>query len=308
MMKNNLQIASNSVPKVLLIGNGLLQLAGGGNWDKLLQKITTRDVENSSLSGVPYAMRPEVLCGVDVEEVQRKTATELEESNIHPLLKKLLELPFDAIITTNYTYEIETALLQKKWSEYQRQRSICVLHGSNSVRDNTCMCNFVKTPSGKEIPVFHVHGEKSRKHSLVLSYYSYAKSVAKLHALNKERANQYYEKQAESKEIDVWSWLDYFILGDVYTLGFGFDLSEFDIWWALERKAREIANHGKAYLCMITHKDAQLPQVSLADAFDAEILRFDVDKDYLPSYEQAVKVIEKIMGEREKQNEQRFCD
>ena len=34
-------------------------------------------------------------------------------------------------------------------------------------------------------------------------------------------------------------------MGDVYVLGFGFDLSEIDLWWLLNRKLREKGNHGK---------------------------------------------------------------
>ena len=43
------------------------------------------------------------------------------------------------------------------------------------------------------------------------------------------------------------SWIDSFILGDIYVLGFGFGLSEFDLWWLLNRKKREKAAHGKVY-------------------------------------------------------------
>ena len=40
-------------------------------------------------------------------------------------------------------------------------------------------------------------------------------------------------------------------MGNVWSVGFGFDFSEFDIWWATERKAREKADHGKlkVYMC-----------------------------------------------------------
>ena len=40
-------------------------------------------------------------------------------------------------------------------------------------------------------------------------------------------------------EMECQGWLDYFLMGDVHAVGFGFDLSEFDIWWAIERKSRE---------------------------------------------------------------------
>lgn len=292
-MKDKPVIPYNHTPKVLLVGNGLLQLAGGGDWSELLTSISTRPVDPASLKGIPYTMRPEVLCGVDVEDVQRKTAAGIAESSVHPCLRRLLDLPFDAILTTNYTYEIETALSGKPWGNYQRRQSLCVLHGSSSVLDNTCMCNLVRTPGGRTIPVFHMHGERLRRHSLVLSYYSYAKSVAKLHAINRERGDQYRERQADRHGVEVWSWLDYFILGDVYSIGFGFNLSEFDVWWALERKAREKARHGQTCICMTQRAGEPMPQAALADAFGADMQRYDVVNGlYLPAYEQAIAEIE----------------
>lgn len=295
-MKDKLIIQPDIPPKVLLIGNGLLQLAGGGDWSDLLASISTRPVDEASLKGIPYAMRPEILCGVDMEEVQRKTAAGMTETRIHPFLSRLLDLPFDAILTTNYSYEIEIALSGKPWGNYQRQRSLRVLHGSAGVLDNTCMCNLVRTPQGRTVPVFHMHGERLRRHSLVLSYYSYAKSVAKLHALNRERGDQYRERQADRRGIEAWSWLDYFILGDVYSIGFGFNLSEFDVWWALERKAREKARHGTTIIQMTPRLGDPLPQLTLADAFGARMTRFDVtDGNYVPAYEKAIDDIEACM-------------
>ena len=43
------------------------------------------------------------------------------------------------------------------------------------------------------------------------------------------------------------SWIDAFILNDVYSVGFGLDYAESDLWWLLERKNREETNHGKFY-------------------------------------------------------------
>ena len=40
------------------------------------------------------------------------------------------------------------------------------------------------------------------------------------------------------------SWIDKFILDDVYFLGFGLDYSEIDLWWLLQRKHRQ-PNRGR---------------------------------------------------------------
>ena len=133
--------------------------------------------------------------------------------------------------------------------------------------------------------MFHVLGERLRKHSLILSYYSYANAVSRLIQLNKYRGNEYQEKQADGSPISVRSWLDYFLMGDVYAVGFGFEPSEFDIWWAVERKARENAGHGKLVALMTEMKLNEKPQKLLFDAMKVEHHLFIPEReDYHNAY------------------------
>ena len=73
-MKYEVKWDMTHIPRILLLGNGVLRLAGGGNWDDLLHEIETPPHKKRNLKNVPYAMQPEAICGVDVEEVQRRTA------------------------------------------------------------------------------------------------------------------------------------------------------------------------------------------------------------------------------------------
>lgn len=281
-------------PRVLLLGNGLLRLAGGGDWSVLLRQLTDRP-EDINLKDVPYAMQPEALCGTDVEEVQRRAAEAIDNSPVHKLLDALLHMDFDAILTTNFTYEIEEAISARPWSEYQRRRAFCALDGRTGVRHNTCTCNLIQRADGRETPVFHVHGEKGRKHSLVLSYYSYAKSVSKLCEFNQHRGNAYQETQLEGKSLVVQSWLDYFLMGDVYAVGLGFDTSEFDLWWAIERKAREKAAHGRMHAFMSEPQAKHLPQEALFRAMQVDYERYDTADGYEAAYTRIVDRIRTMM-------------
>lgn len=282
-------------PRVLLLGNGLLRLAGGGDWSALLQQLTDRP-EEINLKGVPYAMQPEALCGTDVEEVQRRAAETIDNSPVHALLNTLLHMDFDAILTTNFTYEIEETISVRPWSEYQRRRAFCALDGKTGVRHNTCTCNLIQRADGREVPVFHIHGEKGRKYSLVLSYYSYAKSVSKLCEFNQHRGNIYQETQNEGKHLVVQSWLDYFLMGDVYAVGLGFDTSEFDLWWAIERKAREKAVHGRIHAFMSEPRDKHLPQEALFRAMKVDYERHDTADGYEAAYTRIVERIREYMN------------
>ena len=257
-MDNKLMIDTNDPPKVLFLGNGVTLLGNNGmGWTQLLGTLCPDGKSIPDVTGIPYAMQPEAIRGTDVEEVQRLIAGNLKSQIPHDVLKQLVFMDFDAILTTNYTYEIEDALTGGKWSDNRRKSSHKTLYGSAHVRYNTYKCNLVKDTNGREIPVFHIHGEQARKHSMVLSYYSYADAVYHLIELNKRRKNEYEEHQEAGSPIICESWLDYFLMGEVYALGFGFDLSEFDIWWAIERKSREHAANGKIHAYMISRKQEQ---------------------------------------------------
>ena len=295
-MRHPIDIDLTSFPKVLLVGNGVLRLGESISWSDLLKEIKTRSDKEYKLESVPMAMQPECICGVDVDEVQRRTANIIRDSQPDEsgFLKRLVSLPFDAILTTNYTYEIEKELTGKPWSDQARRKTFIALDGNTHVRNNTCVCNLITTEDDREIPVFHIHGEKLRKHSLILSYYSYANAVSRLISLNKHRGNTYQEKQEINEKLSCLSWLDYFVMGDVYSVGFGFDTSEFDIWWAIERKARENAKHGGLHAYMITNEESNSPQQALFAAMDVYTKQFVVENGcYLTAYEKVFKEIAK---------------
>lgn len=299
-MRKELLIDLNRLPNVLMLGNGILRLNGGGDWTALLKDIQNPSRVDISLDGIPYAMQPECLCGTDVDEVQRKAVLAIKTGKPHPILEQLLSLPFDAILTTNYTYEIEEALTGKDWSDdKERRKAFTSLDGNPKVRHNTHICNLIRTKDGKRIPVFHIHGEKARKHSLILSYYSYANSVFRLIELNRKRANTYQEYQSEGKQISCLGWLDYFLMGNVYAVGFGFDPSEFDVWWAIERKAREKAEHGKLNTYIIDNPAKNLPQDVLLPAMDVNLIRISDENGYPTSYQ---TILREIQGSLTKTN------
>ncbi len=289
-MNHILQMDPNKIPSVLLVGNGVLRLGKCISWNDLLQKIASPTDKTMHLKYVPMAMQPECLCGVDVDEVQRRIAQEITESepDQSDYLKRLVSLPFDAILTTNYTYEIEQTLTGNKWDNQTRKKSFFALDGNTHVRNNTCICNIVNTKEGRTVPVFHIHGEKFRKHSMILSYYSYANAVSRLILFNKQRGNIYQEKQQANEKLSCLSWLDFFLLGNVYSVGFGFDTSEFDIWWAIERKAREIAQKGILYAYMIEEKECEIRQEALFHAMKVYVKKIIAKNGYLDAYEQVL--------------------
>jgi hypothetical protein len=86
-------------------------------------------------------------------------------------------------------------------------------------------------------------------------------------------------------------------MGDVVSVGFGLDLSEFDIWWALERKAREIAKHGKFVAYIEKKRAEETAQKLLLDSMDAECRYvYCRDNDYTELYKEIIQECEKMFG------------
>lgn len=297
-LKYNLQIAMDRKPNVLFLGNGVLQLSGGGDWNKLLEAIRGTPTKGINTDGIPMAMLPECLCGTTVEEVQGRTAKAIKTCTTHPFLRKLVNLDFDAILTTNYAYEIEEILSGKDWTNGRaRKDAFFAMDGRKGAHYNTCVCNLVTRKNGKKIPVFHVHGEIARQGSLILGYYTYANSISKLIEVNKTRADLYQIHQESKMPLQCLSWLDYFILGNVYMVGFGLDTSEFDIWWAIERKSREKAAHGELFAYMIDDGKKNLnPQGTLLSAMKGKMITISkTGAEYLPAYQKMYDDIKEKM-------------
>lgn len=265
---------STQKPQVLLLGNGLLQAYGGISWEQLLQQIANRDDlpkkkdwygEHLDLES-PMPLRAIIVTKDHVDEAMknvenqsffygREPSRELREA-----LCRLLSMGFDHILTTNYSYELEEAALpqiicrqnntvnkaktDRKLREFQRHTTEV-----SQAEPKFLLHTYYAVPyHGRENKIWHIHGEARKPNSMMLGHYYYGSLLRRCQDLLSKRRNLYAENQKAGVEIPVKSWLDAFILGDVYCLGFGFGLSEMDLWWLLNRKKREKAtNKGKLY-------------------------------------------------------------
>ena len=133
-------LASGRYPRVLLLGNGILRLRGGVSWEALLQRIAVNDeIPEDVLRDIPLAMRVEALCGVDVEGARLRAAREFEpiDACITDTLKRLLRLPWDCVLTTNYTYEAEGVLLERdRFGRDDRRQALACMDGPVHRKDN----------------------------------------------------------------------------------------------------------------------------------------------------------------------------
>ncbi len=291
-------LASRRYPRVLLLGNGILRLRGGVSWEALLERIAVNDdIPDEVLREIPLAMRVEALCGADVEGARLRAAREFEpiDACITDTLRRLLSLPWDCVLTTNYTYEAEGVLLNRnRFGREDRRRMLACMDGSVLRRDNLHFCYIMERTGLPPLPVWHIHGDLGRPESMILSYYSYAKAISRLQKYNRKLKNAFQDAVEARRTIAPLSWSDWFILGDVYSVGFGYDFSEFDLWWAAERKARENAAVGR----LIAYQDRQEksdPVCALLKSIGAEVVRVRDYEDYAQFYSIVIDDIEKRM-------------
>ena len=262
-------------PAVLLVGNGLNRCMGDTNtWLNAILRLTKDDGILDSDKDMNYSIRATVT--TDENEADRWTKyAELFGKEFkyidNYLLKNLLQIPFDAILTTNYTYELENALDPSYVSSNDKEKYACTTAESytpvEKQPDSVRLLNtFNRIPNGtRDMNIWHIHGEVREPSSMILTHEEYGRLVYEL------VANE-HDKQ-ESNIISFDSWIDYFIYGDLYVLGQGIDFAEFDLWWLLSRRHREGDRAGKAIFYSPQEKGK--PFTKIEDALDQIGMKID---------------------------------
>lgn len=296
----------NGKPQILLLGNGINRAFNSDSWDDLLNSIDCRaDRYDIGDYRCPETLKAILITEDNVDKALQSQkerlgdlGTEKPEKQMR-LLRRLLSLGFDEILTTNYSYELETAALgqgrvnerslrrmQRHTDEVKRCETNFMLHTYSSVEFE-----------GVEKRIWHVHGEARKPDSMMLGAYYYGNLLGKIIDLNKKRGKYYTLTRLSGQTPKIRSWTDAFILGDVYILGFGFGFAESDMWWLLNRKKRETAA-GKTYFYELKRKEGiNRAKTDLLTLMNVEIIYKSVsDNDWQSVYEWAVSDIGKRLG------------
>ena len=238
-------------PQVLLLGNGVNRAFGGGSWGQLIRDITCNDAlrEGCALH-LPMPLRAILVTGDTVGARLREAGDilygKLGDPGHVEMLQRLLDLRFDHILTTNFSYELEQAAQPDLVLNDQKLRHM--MRHTDGRRQAEAKYLFytygVVDWDGRLNKVWHIHGEGRKPDSMVLGHYSYASLLEKISAYVKAEEGRYRREQGRGEPVRIRSWADAFLFGDVYVLGFGFDVSEFDLWWLLDHKKRERAETG----------------------------------------------------------------
>ena len=241
-------------PQVLLLGNGVNRAFGGGSWGQLIRDISCNESlpENCALH-LPMPLRAILVTGDTVGAQLRKAGDilygKLGDPGHTDMLRVLLDMKFDHILTTNFSYELEAAA-QPDCTIHDQQLRQMLRHtdGSRHAEAKYLFYTYNQVSwQGRNVPVWHVHGEGRKPDSMILGHYYYANLLEKITSYVRAEGARWKREQERGETPAIKSWTDAFLFGDVYVLGFGFDVSEFDLWWLLNRKKRERADTGKTW-------------------------------------------------------------
>ena len=251
---------------MLLMGNGLCRAYDGISWDRLLDEIKDKEAfpqpaENYIL---PMPLKAAMLANNRLSRKLREIVAEGDtgdmrqdkttwKSFVHTTdkmreqIRRLVNCGFDYVLTTNYSYEIEAALLGEENLTPKKIAGLMHFHEVNNPQTQFLINTFNRV---KDTQIWHIHGEARKPGSMILGHYYYGKllrrCVARLDGtkeISEDKKPAYVGKEKDfsrnfkqKRPQKIGSWIDAFVLGDVYILGFGMDFSEADLWWLIEYK------------------------------------------------------------------------
>ena len=229
-------------PQVLFFGNGFFY--NDVNWDENIEKGAHNDqylsLSEEEKKNIPYLIRANLALQSALQSANDDLTYEdifgkVNNDSNKDLVKKLMSIHFDAILTTNYTHQLEML--------YRNSiKTLSTARRREKVDDRYLLHTFNRVGS---TDIWHIHGDMDSLKSIVLKHDDYGRlfsNISQYLEQNEEDYDKYYP------DFTFDTWIDYFSLADVYILGFGCDFSEFEFWWLLNNRSKH--NAGKI-ICYI---------------------------------------------------------
>lgn len=307
---------------ILLVGNGINRAfekskenfiptkvnwdLKGLSWKNIIEQMLfnyNSDLKYEDISKYPMPMQIIMASQDSVNEAMKRLSENLVEEIISDekskLCKKLLGLPVDDILTTNYTYELEQAagILPEK-SSYYRARKHTKENATETEKKSRLYTYSDLTSISKK--VWHIHGDVTSPETVVMGHYWYCKLLKKI----EDRAAYFIMlnniRKGKFSAGFKYSWVDKFLKNDVYMLGFGFDTSEIDLWYLAWCKKRNFKNTKIHYYTSSEKLDKGFE--SLLESCGVEIHQDVIlkNENYAEYYYNAIEDIREKLKEDEK--------
>ena len=196
------------------------------------------------------------------------------------MLRRLLCMDFDHILTTNFSYELEMSTQHNLKIDSRLLRRITRHTDERLSVESRYMLHTYSLLrwAGHSTQLWHIHGEGRVPESMVLGHYYYANLLEKIMEHLRTEGYRFYLAQKRGTPLKFSTWADVFLLGDLYILGFGFDVSEFDLWWLLNRKKKERAETGMTYFFSPAERCVTNEKEELLRVLGVEIHHCDTER------------------------------
>ena len=286
--------------RTLLVGNDINNISNSTSWENLLDRIIKICGNNITISKdkpFPILYEEIYLKGIKTKNINEyelkseiaKIVGDIEPNEIH---HKLIELPIENYITTNYDYALEKVLLKDKPTHTIRNTGIIKetkysVFRHNSIDNNT---------------FWHVHGENNIPNSITLGFEHYGGQLQQFRNYtvtgtkykNKNIRSKSLHRRIKENDLNNQSWIDLMFLDEIHILGLGLGFEETDLWWLLTNRVRfQNEKKGNKKNRIIYYSPLKYKSTSKDDimkAYDIDIIYID-KKNTLDYYNEAIRRI-----------------
>lgn len=263
----------NNRPKCLLIGNGINRYFKEQSWEEMIKEelsVSEQDCSFEDIKNMPSTMQIVVATRDQVDVRMKYLSDHLMNLNMTAekiaFLQGLENLPVDDILTTNYSFELEaTCGMQLRKTTYSASlKSSFELENKDK---RLRLFQYYETPNQKRI--WHIHGDVAKPDTMLMGHYYYAKQLRAVQDCVAKSVRRYQYCQKENLPFAAYSWIDQFLVGDVYILGLGMYMCETDLWYLACCKKRNFPDT-KIYFYDLEIKE--ISQRKLMEAYNIQIV------------------------------------
>lgn len=253
MKKTVLQLEKLDLSKpnsVLWLGNGINRTFQGDSWEAIIKtEMEKNDIDTNyeDIKNMPANMQIIVATNDNVDKEMKNLSSKINtlcdnEQLMEYMNKYLLNINVSTIITTNYSYEIECAI-ECDYSFSPMNSSRKTTREVTKTERNSMLFSYNHLKYKEhEKNIWHIHGETCTPTSMIMGNYYYGKLLYRIQDYIGKRMQVLKPAYERKEEVTPQSWIDYFLLCDVYVMGFGMDISEIDFWWLVCCKKRNFPN------------------------------------------------------------------
>lgn len=200
----------------------------------------------------------------------------IQQETYNEIFSVYLSLPIEVILTTNFDYAIERALV----NDYQYKN---YTKNVFMPQETKCSCIRYSDLEGKKI--FHIHGELGKPGTVCLGNVHYVENLNKLmiKMLNYDKDSDMHALKDEVFGDSLLSWAQYFFTRNIYIIGLGLYDCDMDLWWLiayrqqLKLEGDERIKNKIVYYYLYEKKDQNF--VDCLKAMDIDVRENKVEND-----------------------------